>query len=89
MCLVAQAWLLARIIDAADEPRLSAILDGLEDDPEVLGFCKDAGAPSHPTFLDAPALLHEATTRTAPDWTAVHAMKARASLSFDRALDLH
>ena len=62
---------------------------GIAYDPKVLGFCKDAGAPSHPTFLDAPALLHEATTRTAPDWTAVHAMKARASLSFDRALDLH
>ena len=35
--MIAAGRNLARIIDAADEPRLSAILDGLEDDPEVLG----------------------------------------------------
>lgn len=35
--MIASGRNLARIIDAADELRLSAILDGLEDDPEVLG----------------------------------------------------
>lgn len=59
---------------------------GIAYDPKVLGFCRDAGAPSHPTFLDAPALIREAHLRTPPDWAAVEAMQARAAQSFDRAL---
>lgn len=61
---------------------------GVAYDPKVLGFCKDAGAPSYPTFLDAPALLREVSARTPPDWAAVEAMKDRAARSFDRALGL-
>ncbi|MFC4426960.1 polysaccharide pyruvyl transferase CsaB [Deinococcus navajonensis] len=59
---------------------------GIAYDPKVLGFCQDAGAPSHPTFLDPQAITAQAAAQQAPDWNAVTQMKERAAQSFDRAL---
>ncbi|MDB5044525.1 MAG: polysaccharide pyruvyl transferase [Deinococcus sp.] len=59
---------------------------GVAYDPKVQGFCADAGAPFHPTALDAQEVCHQAYTRTAPDWNAVAEMKDRAEDSFTRAL---
>ncbi|GHF41233.1 polysaccharide pyruvyl transferase CsaB [Deinococcus metalli] len=55
-------------------------------DPKVQGFADDAGAPTHPTALDASAVSDEALRRAAPDWSAIEDMKLRASESFARAL---
>lgn len=59
---------------------------GIAYDPKVLGFCQDAGAPSHPTFLDPQVITAQAAALQAPDWNAVAQMKQRAAQSFDRAL---
>ncbi|EYB66561.1 polysaccharide pyruvyl transferase [Deinococcus phoenicis] len=59
---------------------------GVSYDPKVQGFCADAAAPTHPTALNPEAVSTQALARTAPDWDAVAAMKARARQSFTRAL---
>ncbi|ACO44839.1 polysaccharide pyruvyl transferase CsaB [Deinococcus deserti] len=59
---------------------------GIAYDPKVLGFCQDAGAPSHPTFLDPQVITAQAVALLDPDWAAVAQMKERAAKSFDRAL---
>lgn len=60
---------------------------GVAYDPKVAGFCADAGAPAQPTTLDPETVCLQACSRSAPDWTAVAEMKARAERSFTRALE--
>lgn len=60
---------------------------GVAYDPKVAGFCADAGAPAQPTTLDPETVCLQACSRSAPDWTAVTEMKARAERSFTRALE--
>ncbi|OOV14362.1 polysaccharide pyruvyl transferase CsaB [Deinococcus sp. LM3] len=60
---------------------------GVAYDPKVQGFCADAGAPAHPTDLNAEQVAEEALRRVVPDWNAVEDMKLRAAQSFGRALN--
>lgn len=55
---------------------------GLTYDPKVKGFCKDAGAPYHPTKPDPDLLTEQVYARTTPDWSAIEDMKFRAMQSF-------
>ncbi|BBN93300.1 polysaccharide pyruvyl transferase [Deinococcus grandis] len=65
----------------------STPFSGVAYDPKVQGFCDDAGAPAHPTRLDAAQLTDEVLTRRLPDWTAIEDMRLRAAQSFSRALN--